>query len=110
MSPYLTIDHLTQHIAVKLIKKLLGDREVESVLHRLDRLTQDEARTTAAQTLEVVCGLVQNMTVVMDGEATFSGLSFTHCWTSCPLDGKASADSIRDALGTFGLGIGYKYA
>jgi hypothetical protein len=53
---------------VKLVKKLLGDNEVEAVLQRLDRLTQDEARTTAAQTLEVVYGLMQNMKVFMDGE------------------------------------------
>ena len=53
---------------MKLVKKLLGENEVEAVLHRLDRLTLDEARTTAAQTLEVVYGLVQNMRVVMDGE------------------------------------------
>jgi hypothetical protein len=66
---------LTQLIAVKLIKKFWGGKEVEAVLHRLDRLTQDEARTTAAQTLEVVYGLVQNMKFVMDGEATLSGLS-----------------------------------
>jgi hypothetical protein len=38
------------------------------VLERLDRLTLDEARTTAAQTLEVVYCLVQNMRVVIDGE------------------------------------------
>jgi len=50
------------------VKKLLGERDVEAVLRRLDRLTQDEARTTAAQTLEVVHGLVQNISVVMDGE------------------------------------------
>jgi hypothetical protein len=42
--------------------------EVEAVLQRLDRLTQDEARITSAQTLDVVHGLVQNMRVVMDGE------------------------------------------
>ena len=53
---------------MKLIKKLLGENEVEAVLQRLDRLTDDEARTTAAQTLEVVYGLVQNIRVVMDGE------------------------------------------
>lgn len=70
MSPSLAIGHLTQRIAVKLIKKLWGGKEVEAVLERLDRLTRDEARTTAAQTLEVVYGLVQNMRVVMDGEAT----------------------------------------
>jgi hypothetical protein len=52
---------------VKLVK-LLGENEVEAVLERLDRLTIDEARTMAAQTLEVVCGLVQNMRVVMNGK------------------------------------------
>ena len=53
---------------MKFVKKLLGDNEIEAVLQRLDRLTQDEARTTSAQTLEVVYGLVKNMRVVMDGE------------------------------------------
>ena len=54
--------------AEKLVKKLFGEKEVEAVLQRLDRLTQDEARITAAQTLEVVYGLVQNMRVVMDSK------------------------------------------
>jgi hypothetical protein len=60
--------HLTQRNAEKLVKKLLGEKDVEAVLQRLDRLTQDEARITAAQTLEVIYHLVQNMRVVMDGE------------------------------------------
>lgn len=64
---------------MKFVKKLLGENEVEAVLQRLDRLTQDEARTTAAQTLEVVYGLVQNMGVVMDGAATSLGLSLVRC-------------------------------
>jgi hypothetical protein len=51
---------------VKLVKK--GEKSVETVLQRIDRLTQDEARTTATQTLEVIHGLFQNMRVVMDGE------------------------------------------
>ena len=38
------------------------------MLHRLDRLTLDEARTTAAQTLEVVHGLVNNLKELMSGE------------------------------------------
>ena len=50
------------------MKKLFGDNDIQAVLQRLDRLTQDEARTTAAQTLEVVYGLVQNMRVVMDSK------------------------------------------
>ncbi|KAH9021033.1 hypothetical protein EDB84DRAFT_549436 [Lactarius hengduanensis] len=48
-------------------KKLLGDSEIETILKRLDRLTQEEARMTAAQTLAVVHGLLNNMKVVMDG-------------------------------------------
>lgn len=55
---------------MKLIKKLLGENDLEAVLQRLDRLTQDEARTTAAQTLKIVYSLLQNMRVVMDGEPT----------------------------------------
>jgi hypothetical protein len=50
------------------VKKVFREKDVEAVLHRLNRLTQDEARTTAAQSLEVVYGLVQNMSVVMDSE------------------------------------------
>jgi hypothetical protein len=53
---------------VKLVKKVLGEKDVEAVLERLDRLTIDEARTTAAQTLEVVYGLVQNVRAIMKGE------------------------------------------
>ena len=56
------------------MKKLLGEDEIEAVLQRLDRLTQDEARMTAAQTLEIVYGLVQNMKVVMDGDSTLFSL------------------------------------
>ena len=52
---------------VKFAKKLLGESEVEAVLQRLDRLTQEEARMTVAQTLGVVHGLVNNMRVVMEG-------------------------------------------
>jgi hypothetical protein len=71
--------HWTKCNAVKFLKKFLGENEVEAVLQRLDRLTQDEARTTAAQTLEVVYGLVQNMRVVVDGEALLSDLSRFRC-------------------------------
>ncbi|KAN0113762.1 hypothetical protein V8E52_007415 [Russula decolorans] len=64
----------------KFTKKLLGESEIETVLQRLDRLTQDEARMTVAQTLGVVHALVGNIRVVME-------------------DGKASTDSIRQDLG-----------
>jgi hypothetical protein len=51
----------------KFAKKILGESDVEAVLQKLDRLTQDEARMTVAQTLGVVHGLVGNMKVVMEG-------------------------------------------
>ncbi|KAF8256367.1 hypothetical protein EI94DRAFT_1793479 [Lactarius quietus] len=51
-------------------KKLLGDSEIEKILRRLDRLTQEEAHMTVAQTLAVVHGLLNNMKVVMDGGET----------------------------------------
>lgn len=52
------------------MKKFRGEHDIEAVLHRLDRLTLDEARATALQTLEVVYCLVQQRRVVMDGEKT----------------------------------------
>jgi hypothetical protein len=64
---------------VKLVKKLLGEHEVEAVLQRLDRLTLDEARTTAAQTLQVVYGLVQNMRSVIGGEYIYHFFFDTGC-------------------------------
>ena len=48
---------------------------MEAVLLRLGRLTRDEARATAAQSLEVVYGLVQNVSVVMDSEQIRSTLN-----------------------------------
>ena len=51
----------------KFAKKLLGESEIEAVLQRLDRLTQEEGRMTIAQTLAVVHGLVNNVKVVMNG-------------------------------------------
>jgi hypothetical protein len=52
----------------KLVRKLVGEKKMEAMVQRLDRLTHDEARQTVAQILKVVHGLVENMKVVMDGE------------------------------------------
>ena len=69
----------SQRAAGTFAKKLLGDSEIGAVLRRLDRLTQDEARTTVTQTLSVVHGLVSNMKVVMEGTQSFLGLLSTCC-------------------------------
>jgi hypothetical protein len=65
---------MAQCAVEKFAKKLLGESEVEAVLQRLDRLTQDEARMTVAQTLGVVHGLVGNVRVVMEGKQRFHDL------------------------------------
>jgi len=46
---------------------LLGEKDIESVLQRLDRLTLEESKVTVAQTLNLVYGLVTTMGVVMEG-------------------------------------------
>ena len=52
----------------KYVWKLLGEKKMEAMVQRLDRLTGDEARLAVAQILEVVHGLVQNTKLVMGGE------------------------------------------
>jgi hypothetical protein len=64
---------LTDRGIEKFAKKLLGESEVEAILQRLDRLTQEEARMTVAYTLEVVHGLFDNLKLVMDGTERYSG-------------------------------------
>jgi hypothetical protein len=55
----------------KLVGKLIGEKKMEGMVKRLDRLTQDEARQTVAQILKVVYGLVENMKAVMGGEQIY---------------------------------------
>ena len=93
--------YLAQCKIVKFLKKLLGENDVEAILQRLDRLTLDEARTTAAQSLEAIYGLVQNMRIVIDGEQVLLRLSFTHLLMLSRLDGKTMANNVKEALGKF---------
>ena len=48
--------------------KLRGEKDIEATMQRLDRLTLDEGRATAAQTLEVVYGLVRHKRAIMDDD------------------------------------------
>jgi hypothetical protein len=43
------------------MKKLLGEKDAEAVLQRLDRLIRDEAQTTAAEILKVMNSLVLDL-------------------------------------------------
>jgi len=58
---------VAQSVTEKFTRKILGESEIENVLQRLDRLTQEEARMTVVQTLGVVHGLVGSVKVVMEG-------------------------------------------
>lgn len=59
-------------IAKVLIK---GGGDIGAVLQRLDRLTEDEARMTVMQALEIVYGLVKNVKLVMDnGNVSMYGI------------------------------------
>ena len=76
----------------KFAKKLLGESEVEDVLHRLDRLTLDEARMTGTETLQIVHGLLNNLKMVIGGTHlslcrlliaySLSGQMVRHRWTT----------------------------
>ncbi|KAI9457890.1 hypothetical protein F5148DRAFT_339228 [Russula earlei] len=67
----------------KFAKKLLGENDVEAILQRLDRLTQEEARMNVAHTLEVVHGLFNNLTLFMrDNDASTDGILQALCMSS----------------------------
>ena len=90
-------------MAEKYAKKFLGEKDIESVLDRLDRLTLEESKMTATQTLEVVCRLVNKMQVVMEGAHQWSIPVSTFAVLDTNLvDGKASTDDIRETLGVSG--------
>jgi hypothetical protein len=59
-------------VTEKFGKTLFGEREIEAVLQRLDRLTQEEAQMAVAQTLEGVHGLANNTKMILEGGKTLS--------------------------------------
>ena len=92
--------YMTLRDTEKFVKKLFGEKDTEAVLQRLNRLTEYEAKLTAAQILEVVHGLVQNMTVVTDGEQIYQSCH-SRCVDSFFLDSTSSLDCVRNVLGMF---------
>ena len=62
MSLFLLTCSLTECNAEKFVKKLFGgEKDAELALQRLDRLRLEEVRTTGAEILKVVYGLVQDL-------------------------------------------------
>ena len=57
----------------KFFKKLVGRKDVEDALQRLDELTQEEARMAAAETLEITRGIDDNVQVIDDNVKVIDG-------------------------------------
>ena len=74
---------------------------MEAVLQRLDRLTQEEAQTTATQTLELVYGLVKNIKLVLDGAHGFLLVFHTVLIVAFQLGGSVLMDDVHRTLGMF---------
>jgi len=64
----------------KIMGKLRGEKDIEAAIQRLDRLTLDEGRATAAQTLEVVYSLLQHRRAIISGENFYP---FRSSFASC---------------------------
>jgi hypothetical protein len=94
----------TQQDAGKFGNKVFGNNDVEAVLHRLDRLSFDEAVMTAEETLEIVYGLIENLRNTMSGEQVLFYLSRTLCQSSISLDDESTTDGIQEVLGMFSSG------
>jgi hypothetical protein len=53
--------------ADKFLKRLIGKKEMEDALKRLDKLTQDEARMAAAEILRLTHNVDNKVTSLMNG-------------------------------------------
>ena len=69
---------LTNLSSENYARQFLEENDVRVILQRLARLTQEEARMTAGLILEVIYGLVNNMTVIMEGKYTSSPFDLLH--------------------------------
>jgi hypothetical protein len=51
----------------KFLKKLIGKKDMEDALKRLDKLTQDEARMAAAENLKLTHNVDNKVTSLING-------------------------------------------
>jgi len=64
---------------VKQLQVFGGGNDAEVILQRVDRLTLDEARTTGAEVLQVVYGLVQGMSRQTSCTLLSLGIEYPSC-------------------------------
>jgi hypothetical protein len=60
------IEPFSEKYLKKLMKKLIGNNEIEDALKRLDRLTQEEARMASAQLLKVTNAIDSEVREIAD--------------------------------------------
>ena len=98
------IELFSEKYLKKLIKKLIGNNDIEDALKRLDRLTQEEARMASAQLLNIttaiderVAGIDDKVKAVMDGARYIFYRRIVQPITR--LDGKEAREVIQQAAG-----------
>jgi hypothetical protein len=85
-------------VSEKYGSKILGEKDIESILQQLDRVTLDGSTMTVAQTLSAVHGLVNNLRVVMEGACQLL-TNICILLNANSVDEKASTEAIRQTLG-----------
>jgi hypothetical protein len=60
------IEPFSEKYVQKLIRKLIGNNDIEDALKRLDRLTQEEARMASAQLLEIANAIDSEVREIAD--------------------------------------------
>jgi hypothetical protein len=84
------------------VRKLFGESKIEDALHRLDRLTLDEARMTGTETLQVVHHLKSDMKLIVGGtQPSLFSLPMVH--DTARIGVTTSEHDTRPAPGMFGL-------
>jgi hypothetical protein len=79
----------------KYLKKLIGKKEMEDALKRLDKLTQEEARMAAAETLRLTQIVDNKVTTVVNGKRHVSNSGYLSLNTERWLDGKETKQVVQ---------------
>jgi hypothetical protein len=79
----------------KYLKKLIGKKEMEDALKRLDKLTQEEARMAAAEILRLTQIVDNKVTTVVNGKRRVSNSGYFVLNAERWLDGKETKQVVQ---------------
>lgn len=85
------------HGKEKILKKLVGRKDVEDALERLDTLTKEEVSMTVARNLKVTCDIDHNVKATKDGAQHSHSICLCtdHLFFLCP---KTATDEVKRSL------------